>query len=97
MEKRKKLLILATVILAIAAIVLVVTSLATENWVQSTPARKNYTTENNEVSFGLFKGNKVLNFGFASRPSKLDSKLSLITYTVACLLLVLCCYDRGYD
>lgn len=72
MEKRKKLLILTTAISAVAAIVLVVTSLATENWVQSTPSRKNYTTANNEVSFGLFKGKKVLDFGFASRPHKLD-------------------------
>ena len=81
MEKRKKLLILATAISAIAAIVLIVTSLATEKWVQSTPSlasRKNYTTENNEVSFGLFKGKKVLNFGFASRPTKLDSKLFFV-------------------
>lgn len=73
MEKRKKLLILATIILAVAAIVLVVTSLATENWVESTPVGKNTTAANskNDVSFGLFKGKKVLDFGFSQRMRKI--------------------------
>lgn len=75
MEKRKKVLILVTIILAIAAIVLVVTSLATENWVESTPERKNATanenSKNNEVYFGLFKGKKTLDFSFSPRPRKI--------------------------
>ena len=76
MEKRKKLLILATIILAVAAIVLVVTSLATENWVESTPIGKNSTAANskNDVSFGLFKGKKVLDFGFSQRLRKIASE-----------------------
>ena len=75
MEKRKKLFILATVFLALGAIVLVVTSLATEKWVQSSPVKQN-STGDNDVYFGLFKGSKVLNFGFAPRSYKLDSKYS---------------------
>lgn len=64
-----------TIILAVAAIVLVVTSLATENWVESAPVRKNASAEenskNNEASFGLFKGKKILDFSFAPRPRKI--------------------------
>ena len=78
MEKRKKALIFATIILSLAAIVLVVISLATDHWVQSTPKRTANATspesQNNEVAFGLFNGKKTLDFSFGLRPEKIGSK-----------------------
>ena len=95
MEKRKKVLIFATIILSLAAIVLVVTSLATDYWVQSSPKRTtNTSTEartSNEVAFGLFNGEKTLDFSFGVRREKISSKFVFIPLSVCLECRVMLC------
>lgn len=74
MEKQRRDLIAVTSFLAFLGIVLIVISLATDNWVVSNPKTKKNgtvdieTSRVNHVNFGLFKGQRTLNFGVGGRP-----------------------------
>lgn len=69
MEKRKKRSFYLIFTLALLATAATVVSLATDNWVESTPEKKDNTNRtaisSSTVNFGLFKGSSILDFGWS--------------------------------
>uniref|UniRef100_A0A182Q8X4 Uncharacterized protein n=1 Tax=Anopheles farauti TaxID=69004 RepID=A0A182Q8X4_9DIPT len=51
---------------------LLVASLTTNNWIQGSAKRKNFTESSGQINFGLFSGHRRLNVGFGLRDYKID-------------------------
>jgi len=67
MTIRTRALIFSTFFGSCIAIGLLLVSLTTNHWVRAYPRRRNSTDSKGEVNFGLFYGNKDLNYGFGTR------------------------------
>ena len=50
-------------------------SLTTENWIQSSAKRHNSTEADGKINFGLFSGSKELNVAYGWRHHRIDSKI----------------------
>jgi hypothetical protein len=87
MEQQQRTLIIFTFFLALIGITLIVVSLATDNWVESNPQTlKNKTSgsesQKSDVNFGLFKGYRILNYGFGQRKSGLSGDKIVINHNL---------------
>ena len=78
MEKEKKVFVILTFFLSLLAIIVTVVSLATDNWVQSTPKLiENGTiveSRPSKANFGLFKGVRSFDYGSAARKANLEGE-----------------------
>ncbi|XP_046335098.1 clarin-3-like isoform X2 [Haliotis rufescens] len=91
MEPKKKNAMAVTLVLGILGVSLLIASFATDNWVTSSPVLKRSTqTPGNDtdgsatkytgnITFGLFRGHRVLDYGIGPRPQDINVK-DLIEY-----------------
>ncbi|KAJ8317530.1 hypothetical protein KUTeg_005434 [Tegillarca granosa] len=83
--KRQRVLVSLTIFFSFAAIGLIVASFATDNWISANAVKTNNTNDNSTVNqndgtkkfsanitFGLFRGRKLINYGFGAREQLLD-------------------------
>ncbi|CAG5135671.1 unnamed protein product [Candidula unifasciata] len=78
MQTQKR-IIGVSVFVACVGVGLIVSSLATNHWISSTPGFRNETNKSQSanISFGLFAGYKSINFGLGDRPHTLESGKSM--------------------
>ncbi|XP_067618606.1 clarin-2 [Eurosta solidaginis] len=69
MSMRTRALVFSTFFGSCIAIGLLLVSLTTNHWVRAYPKRLNYTNSSGDINFGLFYGNKALNYGVGVRSS----------------------------
>lgn len=82
---RQRILVSLTIFFSFAAIGLIVASFATDNWISANAIKTNNTNDNSTVNqndgtkkfsanitFGLFRGRKLINYGFGAREQLLD-------------------------
>ncbi|XP_046335097.1 clarin-3-like isoform X1 [Haliotis rufescens] len=84
MEPKKKNAMAVTLVLGILGVSLLIASFATDNWVTSSPVLKRSTqTPGNDtdgsatkytgnITFGLFRGHRVLDYGIGPRPQDIN-------------------------
>lgn len=94
LEERQKLFVILTLILTLVGLGLMVGSFATDNWIKATAHKSNYTISANSTNepnmnatFGLFRGERAINYGNGKRRHSLtvicDSKYCLIYHSKA--------------
>ncbi|XP_067657415.1 clarin-2-like isoform X1 [Haliotis asinina] len=91
MEQKKKNAMAVTLVFGILGVSLIIASFATDHWVKSSPVLKRSTqTPGNDtdgsatkytgnITFGLFRGYRVLDYGIGPRPQDINVK-DLIEY-----------------
>lgn len=57
---------------------LLAAALGTRYWIVSNALRPNYSKSGGRIFFGLFEGEKNLNFGFGLRSEPIDGKLNTV-------------------
>lgn len=83
LEERQKLFVILTLILTLVGLGLMVGSFATDNWIKATAHKSNYTISANSTNepnmnatFGLFRGERAINYGNGVRSQSLTGKRS---------------------
>lgn len=88
---RQKVLVSLTIFFSFVAVGLIVASFATDNWITANAVTKNITHDNSSINqddgtskkfsanitFGLFRGSKIINYGFGAREQLLDGKKNI--------------------
>ena len=83
MDPKQKFFVGCTIVLSLAAIGSIVASFVTDHWVRAEARKRNLTAADNStntqddgtqkftgnITFGLFKGERAINFGFGVRKS----------------------------
>lgn len=81
LEERQKLFVLLALILTLVGLGLMVGSFATDNWIKATAHKSNQSISANSTNepnmngtFGLFRGDRVINYGNGPREQSLTGK-----------------------
>lgn len=90
LEERQKLFVLLALILTLVGLGLMVGSFATDNWIKATAHKSNQSISANSTNepnmngtFGLFRGDRVINYGNGPREQSLTGKAGS-TSSVSC-------------
>eukprot|EP00105_Crassostrea_gigas_P023929 XP_011443994.1 PREDICTED: clarin-1 [Crassostrea gigas] len=89
LEERQKLFVLLALILTLVGLGLMVGSFATDNWIKATAHKSNHSISANSTNepnmngtFGLFRGDRVINYGNGPR----EQSLTVICNSKYCMI-----------